>query len=102
MATHSSIPAWENPKDRGAWRATVCGVTKNRTKLSDLLVTHNMYLSVASLGPSSALQTALLSERSANKNSHRSLRDPARKTKKITGYTTDMTYSTSQPEGVTE
>ena len=24
----------ENPKDRGSWRATVCGVTKSRTQLS--------------------------------------------------------------------
>ena len=27
MATHSSILAWGNPKDRGAWRATASGVT---------------------------------------------------------------------------
>ena len=26
MATHSSILAWENPVDRGAWRATVHGI----------------------------------------------------------------------------
>ena len=32
MATHSSIPAWEYPMDRGAWPATVYGVT-NRHKL---------------------------------------------------------------------
>ena len=25
MATHSSILGLENPKDRGAWGATVCG-----------------------------------------------------------------------------
>ena len=25
----------ENPMDRGAWRATVCGVTECRTQLSD-------------------------------------------------------------------
>ena len=31
MATHSSILAWENPMDRGAWWAIVCGVTKNWT-----------------------------------------------------------------------
>ena len=31
MATHSSILALENSKDRGAWRATVHGVTKSRT-----------------------------------------------------------------------
>ena len=29
MATHSSIPAWGNPMDRGAWWATVRGVTKS-------------------------------------------------------------------------
>ena len=28
MATHSSTLAWENPVDRGAWRVTVHGVTK--------------------------------------------------------------------------
>ena len=27
-ATHSSILAWANPTDRGAWWATVHGVTK--------------------------------------------------------------------------
>ena len=25
----------ENPTDRGAWRATVCGVAKSQTRLSD-------------------------------------------------------------------
>ena len=29
MGTHSSILAWENPLDRGAWQATVHGVTKS-------------------------------------------------------------------------
>ena len=29
MATHSSILAWRVPMDRGAWQATVQGVTKN-------------------------------------------------------------------------
>ena len=28
MATNASILAWENPMDRGAWGATVHGVTK--------------------------------------------------------------------------
>ena len=28
MATHSIIPAWRIPIDRGAWRATVHGVTE--------------------------------------------------------------------------
>ena len=30
MANHSSIHAWKIPMDRGAWRATVCGVSKSR------------------------------------------------------------------------
>ena len=28
MATHSSILAWKNPLERGAWRATVLGVSR--------------------------------------------------------------------------
>ena len=36
MATHSSILAWKNPMDRGAWRAvTVHGVANGWTRLSD-------------------------------------------------------------------
>ena len=35
MATHSSILAWKIPVERGAWRATVQGITKNLTQLSD-------------------------------------------------------------------
>ena len=35
MATHSSILAWRIPMDPGAWRATVWGVTKSQTRLSD-------------------------------------------------------------------
>ena len=34
MATHSSILAWRIPIDRGAWWATVHGVTKSWTQLS--------------------------------------------------------------------
>ena len=34
MATHSSIPAWRIPMDRGAW-AIVHRVTKSPTSLSD-------------------------------------------------------------------
>ena len=36
MATHSSILAWDNPMVRGAWRATVHGVTQSRTQLKPL------------------------------------------------------------------
>ena len=35
MATHSSILAWRIPMDGGAWWATVHGVAKSRTRLSD-------------------------------------------------------------------
>ena len=35
MATHSSIYCLENPMDRGAWQATVHGVTKSKTQLSN-------------------------------------------------------------------
>ena len=31
MATHSSILAWRIPMDRGAWQATVHGVTESDT-----------------------------------------------------------------------
>ena len=31
METHSSFLAWRIPKDRGAWQATVHGVTKSWT-----------------------------------------------------------------------
>ena len=35
MATHSSIPAWRIPMDRGAWQATVHGVAKSWTQLTN-------------------------------------------------------------------
>ena len=35
MATHSSILVWRIPMDGGAWWATVHGVTKSQTQLSD-------------------------------------------------------------------
>ena len=40
MATHSSILAWRIPMDRGAWWATVHGITKSGTGLSDFTHTH--------------------------------------------------------------
>ena len=40
MATLSNILAWRIPMDRGAWQATVSGVAKSRTRLSDLAHTH--------------------------------------------------------------
>ena len=35
MATHSSILAWKNPMDRGAWWATLHGVSKSQKRLSN-------------------------------------------------------------------
>ena len=35
MATYSSILAWRIPMDRGAWQATVHGVAKSWTQLSN-------------------------------------------------------------------
>ena len=35
METHSSILAWRILMDRGAWRATVHGVTKSQTRLNE-------------------------------------------------------------------
>ena len=34
VTTHSSILAWENPMDRGAWQATVYQAAKSRTGLT--------------------------------------------------------------------
>ena len=49
MTTHSSLPAWRIPMDRGASQATVHGISKSRTQLSDFHThthTHIMYLSI--------------------------------------------------------
>ena len=35
MATHPSVLAWRIPMDRRAWWATVHGVAKSQTRLSD-------------------------------------------------------------------
>ena len=43
LATHSSVLAGKNPMDRGAWQATVPGVTKSRTWLSDQAWTSYRY-----------------------------------------------------------
>ena len=36
MATHCSTLVWRIPLDRGAWQATVHGVTKGWTRLSNI------------------------------------------------------------------
>ena len=60
MATHSSILALENPMDRGAWRAIVCGVLKSQTQLSDYTFTFTLH-SEASL--STAIQIPSLNNK---------------------------------------
>ena len=40
MATHTRILALENPTDSGAWRTSVHGVAKSRTRLNNLACTH--------------------------------------------------------------
>ena len=35
LATLSSILAWKNPMDGGAWQAIIHGVTKSQIQLSD-------------------------------------------------------------------
>ena len=35
QGNHPSILAWRIPMDRGTWRATVHGVAKSQTRLSD-------------------------------------------------------------------
>ena len=35
MATHSSVPAWRIPVDRGAWWAIVHGVTKTKRRSTE-------------------------------------------------------------------
>ena len=45
-ATHSSVLAWRIPMDRGAWEATVHGVAKSWTRLSDF----TFFLSIVPFG----------------------------------------------------
>ena len=46
METQIQHPCLENPMDRGAWQATVHGVTNRWTRLSDLACTHADSVSV--------------------------------------------------------
>ena len=43
MATHSGIPAWRIPMDRGAWRASPW-VTKSQTRLNDQAQRSTVYV----------------------------------------------------------
>ena len=42
MATHSSILAWKNPMDRGAWQGTIQGVARIRHNLATKPLTHHI------------------------------------------------------------
>ena len=44
MASHSSVLAWRVPIDRGAWWATVHGVAKSQTRLSDFAFTFHFHV----------------------------------------------------------
>ena len=46
MASHSSTLAWRIPRDRGAWRATVHGVAKSLTQLSNFTFFHFILLMI--------------------------------------------------------
>ena len=65
MATHASILAWRIPRDRGAWGATVHGVTKSQTRLSMLVVgcTHKRRGGAEEEGPTG--QPAFLMDKDA-------------------------------------
>ena len=43
MASHSSILAWKNPMDGGAWWAAVHGVAKSQARLSDFTFTFHFH-----------------------------------------------------------
>ena len=50
VATHSSTLAWRIPMDRGAWQATVYGVTKSQSRLKQIS-THAGCMYRQRLGP---------------------------------------------------
>ena len=55
MATHSSVLAWENPRDGGTWWAAVYGVAQSWTRLKRLSSsssTSYVYLALTSSQPS--------------------------------------------------
>ena len=49
METNSSILAWRIPVDRGAWQATVHGVTKSQTQMSTHTHTNTKHVRVTKL-----------------------------------------------------
>ena len=55
MASHSSILAWKNPMDGGAWWAAVHGVAQSRTRLSDFTFTFHFHALEKELAPHSSV-----------------------------------------------
>ena len=47
MSTHSM--SWRIPTDRGTWQATVHGVTKSQTRLTDTLLNHLHLIHIVAL-----------------------------------------------------
>ena len=62
MATHSSILAYRNPMDGGVWRATVHGVAKSRTQLSDQARKGETWSVLLVVKPAQGLQGATVTE----------------------------------------
>ena len=59
MATHSSVLALENPRDRGAWWAAIYRVTQSRTQLRRLSTQQQHYIKGAFANCDSSLQTIM-------------------------------------------
>ena len=55
MASHSSILAWKNPMDGGAWWAAVHGVAQSRTRLSNFTFTFHFHALEKELAPHSSV-----------------------------------------------
>ena len=60
-----------DPMDRGAWGATVHGVTRSRTQLSDWTHTHTLSLSHMLVSGQAGIQTKLFSSRSRTLNDYK-------------------------------
>ena len=65
MADHSHVLAWRIPTDRGIWQATVHGVMKSQTQLSDsvhiLLIFCLLHLLIIEMQPSTLIVDLSLS-----------------------------------------
>ena len=67
-------PCLENPMDRGPWQATVHGVTKSRTQLSDFPCSLAIYLKMQrSIGNKFAMKQEKKKNLSLKMNKHSSL-----------------------------